>query len=111
MARLQQEDPQSFQIAFDNSVATAVAEITSDLVAGEMEANKAKQDPLVRIKQQEVDLRAMDMQRKAEETKFKQDQENQRQANKLDLEYNRLAQQDEQSDKRLDIAERKLEKK
>jgi len=111
MVRLQQEDPQSFQVAFDNAVATAVAEITSDLVAGEMEANKTKQDPLVRIKQQEVDLRAMDMQRKAEETKFKQDQENQRQANKLDLEYNRLAQQDEQSDKRLDIAERKLEKK
>ena len=110
MARLQQEDPQSFQIAFDNAVATATAEITAQLVQGEMEANRAKADPLVRIKQQEVDLRAMDMQRKAEETKFKQDQENQRQANKLDLEYNRLAQQDEQSDKRLDIAERKLEK-
>ena len=110
MARLQQEDPQSFQIAFDNAVATASAEITTKLVQGEMEANRAKADPLVRIKQQEVDLRAMDMQRKAEETKFKQDQENQRQANKLDLEYNRLAQQDEQSDKRLDIAERKLEK-
>jgi hypothetical protein len=110
MARLQQEDPQSFQIAFDNAVATATAEITTQLVQGEMEANRAKADPLVRIKQQEVDLRAMDMQRKAEETKFKQDQENQRQANKLDLEYNRLAQQDEQSDKRLDIAERKLEK-
>jgi hypothetical protein len=110
MARLQQEDPQSFQIAFDNAVATASAEITADLVRGEMEANRAKADPLVRIKQQEVDLRAMDMQRKAEETKFKQDQENQRQANKLNLEYDRLAQQDEQSDKRLDIAERKLEK-
>ena len=75
-----------------------------------MEANRAKTDPLVRIKQQEVDLRAMDMQRKANETRFKQDQENQRQANKLNLEYDRLAQQDEQSDKRLDIAERKLEK-
>jgi len=108
-ARLQQEDPQSYQIAFDNAVATAVAEITSELVKGEMMANKAKADPLVRIKQQEVDLRAMDLQRKADETKFKQDQENQRQANKLDLEYDRLAQQDEQSDKRLDIAERKLE--
>ena len=71
-----------------------------------MEANRAKADPLVRIKQQEVDLRAMDMQRKAEETRFKQDQENQRQANKLNLEYDRLAQQDEQSDKRLDIAEK-----
>ena len=110
LVALQQNDPQSFQIAFDNSVATAVAEITTELVKGEMEANKAKSDPLVRIKQQEVDLRAMDLQRKADETKFKQDQENQRQTNKLDLEYNRLAQQDEQSDKRLDIAERKLEK-
>ena len=110
MIAMQQNDPQSFQIAFDNAVATATAEITTELVKGEMEANRAKADPLVRIKQQEVDLRAMDMQRKAEETRFKQDQENQRQANKLNLEYDRLAQQDEQSDKRLDIAERKLEK-
>jgi len=111
LVRLQQEDPRSFQIAFDNAVATAVAEITSELVKGEMQANMAKNDPLVRIKQQEVDLRAMDLQRKSDETRFKQDQENQRQANKLNLEYDRLAQQDEQSDKRLDIAERKLEKK
>jgi len=110
LVALQQNDPQSFQIAFDNSVATAVAEITTELVKGEMEANKAKSDPLVRIKQQEVDLRAMDLQRKADETQFRQEMENQRQANKLNLEYDRLAQQDEQSDKRLDIAERKLEK-
>jgi len=110
LVALQQNDPQSFQIAFDNSVATAVAEITTELVKGEMEANRAKADPLVRIKQQEVDLRAMDLQRKADETQFRQEMENQRQANKLNLEYDRLAQQDEQSDKRLDIAERKLEK-
>ena len=107
---LQQTDPQQFQFAFDNAVATAVAEITESLVVGEMQAQANKQDPLVRIKQQEVDLRAMDMQRKENEVRFKQDQENQRQANKLNLEYDRLAQQDEQSDKRLDIAERKLEK-
>ena len=107
---LQQTDPQQFQIAFDNAVATAVAEITESLVVGEMQAQANKQDPLVRIKQQEVDLRAMDMQRKENEVRFKQDQENQRQANKLNLEYDRLAQQDEQSDKRLDIAERKLQK-
>ena len=107
---LQQTDPQQFQIAYDNAVATAVAEITESLVVGEMQAQANKQDPLVRIKQQEVDLRAMDMQRKENEVRFKQDQENQRQANKLNLEYDRLAQQDEQSDKRLDIAERKLQK-
>ena len=107
---LQQTDPQQFQFAFDNAVATAVAEITESLVVGEMQAQANKQDPLVRIKQQEVDLRAMDMQRKENEVRFKQEQENQRQANKLNLEYDRLAQQDQQSDKRLDIAERKLEK-
>ena len=110
MMALRQQNPEQYQIAFDNAVATAVAEITEELVTGEMKANAAKQDPLVRIKQQEVDLRAMDLQRKAQETQFKQDQENQRQANKLNLEYDRLQQQDEQSDKRLDIAERKLEK-
>ena len=110
MMALQQEDPQTYQIAFDNAVATAVAEITTELVRSEMQANQAKSDPLVRIKQQEVDLRAMDMQRKAEETKYKQEQENQREADKLGFQYDRLQQQDEASDKRLDIAERKLEK-
>ena len=110
MAQMQRENPQAFQIIFDSEVAKKAAQITNELVQAEMKANAAKQDPLVRIKQQEVDLRAMDMQRKAEETQFKQEQENQRQANKLNLEYDRLSQQDEQSDKRLDIAERKLEK-
>jgi len=110
MMALQQDDPQSYQIAFDNAVATAVAEITTELVRSENQANMAKQDPLVRIKQQEIDLRAMDMQRKAEETRYKQEQENQREADKLGFQYDRLQQQDEASDKRLDIAERKLEK-
>ena len=108
MVALQQDDPQSYQIAFDNAVATAVAEITTELVRSENQANMAKQDPLVRIKQQEIDLRAMDMQRKAEETRYKQEQENQREADKLGFQYDRLQQQDEASDKRLDIAERKL---
>ena len=103
-----QEDPQSYQIAFDNAVATRIAEITTELVRSENQANMAKQDPLVRIKQQEIDLKAMDMQRKVEETRFKQEQENQREADKLGFQYDRLQQQDEASDKRLDIAERKL---
>ena len=68
---LQQTDPQQFQFAFDNAVATAVAEITESLVVGEMQAQANKQDPLVRIKQQEVDLRAMNMQRKENEVRFK----------------------------------------
>ena len=68
MAALQQQNPEQFQILFDAEVAKRAAQITQELVQSEMQANAAKQDPLVRIKQQEVDLRAMDMQRKAEET-------------------------------------------
>ena len=111
LVALQQNDPQSFQIAFDNAVATAVAEITSELVKGEMQANMAKNDPLVRIKQQEVDLRAMDMQRKAEEVQFKQAQENQRAADRLEFDYDRLATQDQQSDERLEVAREKIDQK
>ena len=111
MQQLAQSDPEQFSIMFEAEVAKAAARITQELAQTEMEANAAKQDPLVRIKQQEIDLRAMDLQRKAEETRFKAEQENQRAAQRLEFDYDRLAQQDQQSDDRLEIAERKLEKK
>jgi len=108
--QLQQTNPEDFQIRFDNAVATAAAEITEELVRGEMAAQK-KEDPLVRIKQQEIDLRAMDLQRKAQETKFKAEQDAIQEQARLDFEYDRLAQQDQQSDERLDIARDKLDQK
>jgi len=111
MLQLQQQDPEQFQIMYDAQVAQRASQITAELVQSEMAANAQKQDPLVRIKQQEVDLRAMDMQRKAEEVQFKQEQENQRELANLQFDYDRLSQQDRQSDERLDIARQKLEKK
>ena len=111
MAAMQQGDPQQFKLMYDAEVAKVAARITQELVQAEMEANKAKQDPLVRIKQQEVDLRAMDMQRKAEETQFKQEQENNRSAERLNFEYDRLATQDQQSDERLEVAREKIDAK
>ena len=110
MMQLQQTNPEDFQIRFDNAIATAAAEITEELVRGEMAAQK-KEDPLVRIKQQEIDLRAMDLQRKAQETKFKAEQDAIQEQARLDFEYDRLAQQDQQSDERLDIARDKLDQK
>jgi hypothetical protein len=111
MQRLSQQNPEQFEIIFQGEIAKAAARITQELVQTEMTANAAKQDPLVRIKQQEVDLRAMDMQRKAEETQFKQDQENKRASERLEFDYDRLATQDQQSDDRLEVARQKLEKK
>jgi len=110
MAQLAQENPQAFQIIFDSEVAKKAAQITNELVQAEIQSNAAKQDPLIRIKQQEVDLRAMDMQRKAEETRMKQELENQKAGANLQFQYDKLQQQDEQSDERLEIARQKLEK-
>ena len=109
MMALSQQNPEQFEIMFQAEVAKVAARITTELVQAEMQQAAGKQDPLIKIKQQEVDLRAMDLQRKAEETRFKAEQENMRQAQKLDLEYNKLQQQDEQSDERLDIARQKLQ--
>ena len=111
MIAMSQQDPQQFQIMFEAEVAKVAARITQELAQTEIQANAAKQDPLIKIKQQEVDLRAMDLQRKAEETKFRAEQENVRAAARLDYDYDKLMQQDEQSDERLDIAREKLEKK
>jgi len=111
MEAMSQQNPEQFQILYDAEVAKVAAEITQELVQTEMQTNAAKTDPLVRIKQQEVDLRAMDMQRKADETKFKQDQENIRANARLEYDYDKLAQQDMQSDERLEVAREKLEKK
>ena len=111
MAQMQQADPEQFAIMYDAEVAKRAAQITSELAQSEMQANAAKQDPLIRIKQQEVDLRAMDMQRKTEETQFKQAQENQRAADKLEFDYDRLATQDQQSDERLEVAREKIDAK
>jgi len=110
MAQMAQQDPQQFQIMFDAEVAKVAARITQELVQSESAAQN-KEDPLVKLKQQEIDLRAMDLQRKAEETKFRADQENMRAAQRLEYEYDKLAQQDQQSDERLEVAREKIKGK
>jgi hypothetical protein len=110
MAQMAQQDPQQFQIMFDAEVAKVAARITQELVQSESAAQN-KEDPLVKLKQQEIDLRAMDLQRKVEETKFRADQDNQRAAQRLEYDYDKLAQQDSQSDERLEIARDKIRQK
>jgi hypothetical protein len=107
MMQLQQVDPQQFQIQVDKAIATAVAEITEQLVRGEMQQAAGKQDPLVRLKQQEIDLRAMDLQRKEKETQLKAEIDMRQEAARLDFQYDKLTQQSEQSDERLDVARQK----
>jgi hypothetical protein len=111
MVMLQQANPQEYQIRFDKAVATAVAEITEQLIQGEMQQAAGKQDPLVKLKQQEIDLKAMDLQRKAEETRMKAQMDMQQESARLDFQYDKLSEQAQQSDERLEVAREKIAKK
>jgi|TARA_R100000482_G_scaffold26338_1_gene8153 hypothetical protein len=107
MLMMQQQDPQGFKIQFDSMVAKRVAELTTELVQQEM--GNQKPDPLVQLKQRELDLKAMDMQRKAMESQQDFDIKESQFDEKLDLEKMKIENQEEQSEQRLAVAREKLE--
>ena len=107
MLMMQQQDPQGFKIQFDSMVAKRVAELTTELVQQEM--GNQKPDPLVQLKQRELDLKAMDMQRKAMESQQDFDIKESQFDEKLDLEKMKMENQEEQSEQRLAVAREKLE--
>ena len=72
MQQMAQQDPEQFQKFFEAEVAKVAAQITQELVQTEMQTNAAKQDPLVRIKQQEVDLKLWTCKEKQKRHNLKQ---------------------------------------
>jgi len=72
MKRLQMEKPEEFSILFESKVSEQIAMETQSLAQMERQFYaQANQDPLVQLKQQEIDLRAMDLQRKMQEQQEK----------------------------------------
>src|SRR5210317_400208 len=109
MIQLSQENPQAFQNMFNSEVAKRVAQITSELAQAEMQADGAKQDPIVMLKQRELDLRAMDLQRRAQEGTIKIENQEDQFEDRLDFDKMKLEQNDDQSDARLQVAREKME--
>ena len=110
-ARLQmmaQQDPQAMQVLVNNMIAQKVVEHTAQLQQMEAQVNNQQQDPLIRLKQQEIDLRAMDLQRKAQEAQMKEQGQFTRQEAELALDIERLKSQEEAQANRLDVAKAKL---
>ena len=94
---------------FNSEVAKRVAQITSELAQAEMQADGAKQDPIVMLKQRELDLRAMDLQRRAQEGTIKIENQEDQFEDRLDFDKMKLEQNDDQSDARLEVAREKME--
>ena len=65
MQQMLQQDPEAAEIRIESMIAQRVAEITTQLAQGE--AMGQQKDPLVALKERELDLKAVDLQRKAEQ--------------------------------------------
>ena len=102
-----QTDPQGAQIEMNSMIAARVAELTMELA--QSEALGQQKDPLVMLKQRELDLRAMDMQRKSDESMLNMDIKENQIEEQLDIEKMKVENNEDQAKERIRIAEEKLE--
>jgi len=107
LAQQAQTDPKGFKVLFDSMVAKRVAEITMQLAQEESMTQKG--DPLVQLKQRELDLRAMDLQRKAQENMVDQERKGMEFEERLDFDKMKLESAEDQAGERIRIAEEKID--
>ena len=103
---LQKTKPQDFLTLTESLVADKVAQLTMELQS--LEGSEQKKDPLVELKQQEMDLRALDMQRKIQEHVDKEERAMGEFNEKMDLERMKREDAEEASEERIRIAEEKI---
>ena len=110
MAELQSTDEEAFTIEFDNAVAQRIAQRVQELVAMEQQFTaQQNQDPLLALKQRELDLRAMDINRKAQEEAQKMEFETNKFSAQQILAEDKLNLNEELGRKRIELQEDKIE--
>jgi len=109
MAQLQQTDEEAFSIEFEAEVARRIAQKVQELVTMEQQfQSQQSQDPLLALKTRELDLRAMDIQRKAQEEAAKMEFEANKFSAQQTLGEDKLNLNEELGKKRLELQEEKL---
>jgi hypothetical protein len=102
-----QADQKGAQIKINSMIAARVAELTMELA--QAEAMSQQKDPLVALKERELDLKAMDLQRKSEQdmnvNEIKENEIDER----IDIERMKLENNEDQAAERIRIADEKLE--
>ena len=105
--QLEQVDPQSYLAETESMIAEQVGVLTAMYV--ESEQGGKKPDPLVALKQKELDLRAMDMQRKAQENAADMQRKSGEFAERLDLDRMKREDAEEAGKERIRVADEKLD--
>jgi glutaredoxin len=107
LVELEQTDPQAYLAESESIIARTIAELTQQLVMSEQGTEKP--DPVVMLKNRELDIKAMDMQRKAAEFQ----QQEQRKTGEFDdrIDLDRMKREDAEvaSQERIRVADEKLE--
>jgi hypothetical protein len=104
MQQQMQNDPQGTQIQIEGMIARRIAEITTQLAQTETGAT----DPIVALKQRELDLKAMEMQAKNQKDMMSMDLKELEVEEKLDIDKMKLENQEAQSAERIRVAREKL---
>lgn len=84
MQQQMQTDPQGAEIQMQAMIAARIAELTMELAQSEQMSNQ--QDPIVALKQRELDIKAMDLQRKSEQDMISNDIREDEIAERMDIE-------------------------
>jgi hypothetical protein len=87
MAQMEQQDPEGFNQMAASQIAKRINVLTQQLV---QEEGGQQQDPLVALKQRELDLKAMDIQMKAQREEAKLDQNQEQFEDRLDFDEEKL---------------------
>jgi hypothetical protein len=101
-AEMEQANPDAFRIEADALVAQRINELTMALI--QEESATSQQDPLVALKQRELDLKAMDIQRRSQYDAEKLDQQQNQFEDRLDLDEEKLQQQRDLQAQRLAVS-------
>jgi len=107
MQQMLQVDPQGAEIKIASMIAQRVAQLTMELALSE--AMGQQQDPLVALKQRELDLRALDLQRKSEEGMMNMEIKENQIEEQLDIEKMKVENNEDQAAERIRVAREKLE--
>jgi hypothetical protein len=102
-----QNDPDGAKIQIASMVARRVAELTLELA--QSEAMGQQKDPLVALKERELDLKAMDLQRKSEQDMSGNEIKENEIDERLDIERMKLENNEDQAAERIRIADAKLD--
>jgi hypothetical protein len=109
MVALQNQNPQEFALQAEALIAQAEAQMTEQAVQVEEAYTASRKDPLVLLKQRELDIKALEIQQKSQESMSVQQNEDLRFDEKMELEKMKLENKEEADKAKLNLEAAKLQ--